>query len=548
MWGAVVVLVCVAVAAIATDHSQSALLENCLVVGSLPLTVNAAAQCYQFDRDMTYTRGGTPSAIRWNAAGGELHFRGHTLTLAPDPDQNSVIGVFVNGASFGHASLRVFDARIVSVAQSYGEETVGIVSYSDSITELYNAYIRNLGTGVDVQVGGSLTVDGYTQEAVIDPSTAAYAACNGCPVYGIRIAYRVLATISNLNIQFDQTLSNPSESGLYTAYSVGVGSLIGTSDAGYTLTHRPTITVRSSTIRAHVGFDINVDQNLIIEDVTIHMLPVAVFPGDIRYTEQDTGEAGYPAGILLGIGRATSQADITDVLIDMTDMLEYTESVGVGITATNSVDIDGLRVYGYSPLSETEFDDGVAPRYRQLGLMAIYPQIPATSWNLGGPDPPLSPIRIRNSQFVAMDNTSVCLQVLADSVTGENSWRIRSTVTAERCTFTGGSIGVMAGSESRQSLVVRDCDFSLSYYGFYAHAPSINHNIISSSFSTHCVGVTQETGANVITLRDATFQFNAVDMDLNGILTDVIGESELAEASYVCPNAPPVVYDSWDVW
>ena len=525
-----VVVVIIACSGVFAQHAAAGMLENCMVVGELPLVVTRDAQCYQFKRDITYSPVDfSVPAIEWFGFGGELHFRGYTLTL--DTADGGVRGIRVSD----QASLRVFDARLAAPELTYYDSRAFQVQ-DNATLEVYNADVNRVLTGCYAFDRSVLVIDGYQFRATVNRRAPTYRVGYPFP-QGVAVYALATATLSHLLIDVSQGDQPADTPGGLAAYSYGVTTYFqGTPEEA--LTKKPTILVRSSHIRAHSAIGVFTDQNLIVEDTTIELLPVLIFPGDIRPGPTITGDFGYPVGVALGLNAITAQATLRSVDIDMTDMTTDTESAGLAITATHGVDVDGLTVYGHSYLSDTDYVDGVLSRERQLGFITVTP------WASGEDESPfLSPIRLRNVNLFADDNTTVGVQVLSDSIVAFLFRMARTSITLERSSVVGGAVGVLTGSQSRQSVVVRDCDLSTSYYGFYAYNESRNQHIDASTFNLHCVGVYQDGGASELIVRDASFEQNSVPYTFLG--SDFTNANPIDEGTTGVPCAlAPFIYDS----
>jgi hypothetical protein len=528
---AVVVAALVVASALATEHSQSALIANCKVVGALPIEVTEDGVCYQFTRDLEW--GGAAQAFVWSGANGELHFRGYTLTLTSTIEvETAAVRTYLNGG------VRVFNARVVAPRQLNNVGTA-FEAGDNATLEVYDAFTQNLGWGIYADGESTVMVNGWHHDGIVDAGTDIY---GGEPYWGAALWQHVTATFENVNIHFVQSSVLPPFAARI-GFSYGISTNTYYLDVSEGVVRKPTLTIRSALIRAHSGIEHHTTQNLIVEDTTVRVLPVITFPGAQRGLSYYASD--YSIGVQLGMGIAAAQASLRNVEIDMSAVISDTEAVGLGICATNGVDVDGLRVYGHSYLSTSEYDDGFFPRYRQLGLVSVFPW----QWNgfsslgLAG-QPSLSPIRLRNVELLAQDNDTVCLQVLADCVIDADTFVAHTSITVEHASFVGGSIGAIAGSGARDQFDCNFCAFSRSYYGLYAFDGSISQSLVNPSFTKLCIGVEQESGAAVMILREPSFLFNDVDTDFNGLLYDMIDDASEGEASYVCEVPEPTVYDS----
>lgn len=502
-----ILLTCVGIALAANSgRSFSTPLRSCKSVGTLPLVVDADGECYELTRDLVW--GDNTPAILWNGAKrGELHFRGHSLTLFAQCAR----GVSVNASG----EVTVFDAWVASPIQQYCMDGRAFQAESNSTLALYDALLTNLNVGIiafDSQLRVERAQITGTPNA-FDADRATYVTRLSGDGAGIACLGASVCHIEDTHVRFTQT-PDPSGAAIQTIGFDRVSSNFST--------HGEIHIYRSSAV-AHQCFNMAGGHSADLYDCSADVLP-------------SVGDAADPLNqLVIGFGyRMGCQRIEQGVLRGCQANLERVSSLAavsaLEVVATGSLLVEGFNAVGASPLSDiTYFSPPI--RRVQKGLVFVSPVCNNANQ---------TSVHLRNLQTTATEASTPHITVGTDSVgmgPGEPMVMIENWIGAD------GGAGLVVGSGSRRSVRVRAAQLNRQYYGVYMVNASSNVVVRDTTFTQHCIAVRAEAASSNLIVRETEFQDNSEALDVSTGSFISMNNYNTGNTNVPCGPAP-FIYDS----
>jgi hypothetical protein len=558
----------VLVAALAGTTRAQCIIDNCVNVSSLPLSVSTDGACYKLVTDLTWATGNTAddtAAVTWTGRNGELHFRGYSIHVTSATGQ----AIWLQGPTSiadgtQPASLRVFDPVVYSTSQLYSYTARAFHVSDHAKLEVYNARTNMMNTVY--RVAGSNSVfyasGSYSTYAVnrqsMDRNNQAIANRLIWDAQFLDVqGYNATVTINNFQFEGTQT-DNSTIAGLTATYPLFVsGVYTAPNDTPNpsiaVLPGGPKVSLTDGSIVAHDGVNLGFATGSLVQNVAVRLLPI-IGPSP-SYTP-------FPmAGITIG-GRYPASVTVLDCSVDMSVFVNPSFRAGLMVFASAGSIVDGMSIIGVSA-----YDPNSA---RQVGLVDMdawiggdWDTTEAASLNIVS-----GPVLLRKLNVKTLTRQSYAMTI-GNGVQDDdwNGWRAGNfSLIVEDSVFSAQivsnwsdyyyntGIGVLLGSGSGNAITIRRSSFNNFYWTFFLVNASFSIVIRENTVAEYRCGVTQQSGSIATLIKSNVFLDGYRALYLEGTNSnsdnDVVNQLNAAfNCAYAYlrandPNGAPIIYDA----
>ena len=489
-----------------SGRSYATPLRSCKSVGALPVQVSDDGECYELSKDLSW--GGVTPAITWaGAKRGELHFRGHRLTLT----EQCARGVSVVDGG----ELTVFDAHVDADQHQYCSGGRAFEAQQNATLSIYDALINNTNAGI-VVFDSTLRVERTRivgAPNAFDGDRVTYLTRISGDGSGVACLGQSVCHIEDTHVRFAQT---PDQNGAAI-------QTIGFDRVAANFTTFGEIHIYRSSAVAHQCFNMAGGHSASLYDCVADVLP-------------SVGDAYAPINQLI-IGFAyrlgcqrIEQAVMRGCQANLERVSTMASVSALEIVATGSLLVEGFNAVGRSPLSDITYFSSPIRRV-QKGLVFISPVCNSANQ---------TSVHLHNLQTTATDHDTPHITVGTDAV-GPNAGE--ATVMIENWIGSQGSVGLVVGSGSRRSVRVRGAQLNQQFYGVYVVNASRNVVVRDTTFTQHCVAVRVEANADNVIVRETEFLDNSDSIWVDTSSFVSVNNFNTGDTGASCPFGP-FVWDS----